>query len=370
MALNYHMIGYIREGGEALQRTLDDNEEAIQSIVARVKADGIERVIIAGVGSSHTAAMMAAPIFRYHSALPVHVIAATEIGHYASRLVDRKALVVVVSRSGERSWVVDALRDAVERGAFGVAMTGVSDSLLAQNAQMVLLTGEGPEITFPKTKSVIACAGLMMRLALALTDPTDAEAAGRLAALRAMPQAITRCVKKIEPEVQALMPAIQDHEVVLIGGTGTNYGVALEAAVKIQEAAYVTCLCDDTGNMLHGPLGPISSRWLVIPLVSAYDLQLSKETLHLVGELGGHRLSVVEPGLELDGLSEYTLTLPEPVDPLLAALVFLPPMQLLTYYWTLAKGRNPDRPDVLETLLKAFLPPGREEPDTQRERNS
>lgn len=370
MTEKYHMIDYIHEGGEALRRTLEDNEEAVQSIIARVNEDGIERVIIAGIGSSHTAAMMAAPLFRYHSRPATHVIPATEVGHYASRLVDQKTLVVVVSRSGERSWVVNALRDVIARGAFGVAMTGVGDSLLAQSGKLVLLTGEGPEITFPKTKSVIACAGLLMRLALALADPDDREAAERLTTLRAMPQVIQRCVEQLEPQVQALIPVIQRHEVALIGGTGSNYGVALEAAVKIQEAAYVTCLSDDTGNLLHGPLGPLSAKWLVVALVSAYDLQLSKEFLRLVGQLGAHRLSIIEPGLDLDGESDYTLTLPERVDSLLAALTFLPPIQLLTYYWTLANGRDPDSPDVMNILLKAFLPPGREEPDTQRARVS
>jgi glucosamine 6-phosphate synthetase-like amidotransferase/phosphosugar isomerase protein len=370
MTEKYHMIDYIHEGGEALQRTLEDNEETVQSIVTRVSRDGIERVIIAGIGSSHTAAMMAAPLFRYHSRLATHVIPATEVGHYASRLVDQKTLIVVVSRSGERSWVVNALRDAVAREALGVAMTGVGDSLLAQSGEMVLLTSEGPEITFPKTKSVIACAGLLMRLALALAAPDDREASQRLTALRAMPQVIQRCVAQSELEIRALIPAIKDHEVVMIGGTGSNYGVALEAAVKIQEAAYVTCLSDDTGNLLHGSLGPLSARWLVIPLVSTYDLQLSKEFLKLVGQLGAHRLSIVESGLDLEGETDYLLTLPERVDSLLAALAFLPPIQLLTYYWTLANGRNPDSPDVMNILLKAFLPPGREEPDTQRMRGS
>jgi glucosamine--fructose-6-phosphate aminotransferase (isomerizing) len=366
----YHMIDYIHEDGEVLRRTLDNNAETIQSIVTRVKKDDIQRVIIAGVGSSHTAAVMAEPTFRYHSALPVHVIPATEVGHYASRLVDEHTLVVVVSRSGERSWVVDAVRDAVSRGAYGVAMTGVADSLMAQNAETVLLTAEGPEITFPKTKSVVTCAGLLMNLALALAAPGDDEASARLKTLQAMPQVITRAVSQVEPEIQKMMPDIQPHSTILVGGTGSNYGVALEAAVKIQESAYVTSLASDTGNVLHGSLGPLSPEWLIIALVTAYDLQLSKDTLQLIGELGAHRLTLSEPGLDLEGLSEYALTLPERVDPLLAALAFLPPLQLLTYYWTLANGRNPDSPDVMNKLLSAFLPPGREEPDTQRVRES
>jgi glucosamine 6-phosphate synthetase-like amidotransferase/phosphosugar isomerase protein len=48
---------------------------------------------------------------------------------------------------------------------------------------------------------------------------------------------------------------------------------------------------------------------------------------------------------------------------LLAGLFYLPPLQLLTYYWTLAKGLNPDAPSAMRDVLDAILPPGREEPE-------
>jgi glucosamine--fructose-6-phosphate aminotransferase (isomerizing) len=275
--------------------------------------------------------------------------------------------VVVVSRSGERSWVVDALKDAVARGALGVAMTGVADSLLAQHGQITLLTGEGPEITFPKTKSVIACAGLLMRLALALAAPDDAAAAARLAALRAAPAAIRRAVEAAEPQMRELMPFIETHHTLLACGTGSNFGVALEAAVKVQEAAYVTTLCDDTGNVLHGPLGPLNAGWLLMPLVTAYDLTLSRELMGLARKLGGHILSIAGPHLDVQNLSDRCLVLPDEIDPLLAALVYLPPIQMLAYYWAVAKGMNPDEPGFMHAMLETILPPEREEPELRKE---
>jgi len=359
----YHMLEYIRENPAALQRTLDNNEAAIQSIAERVQQGRLRRVVVLGIGSSYTASMMAAPAFRYHSAIPTHVLPATELGHYATRMVDEYTLVVAVSRSGEREWVVNALKESIERGAFGVAMTGVADSLMAQNAQLALVTGEGPEVTFPKTKSVICCAGLLMRMALALATPDDDEATERLQALRASPDAIERTIQAVEPALRALIPAIQPLEPVVVVGTGSNYGVALEATVKIQETAYVATHCDDTGDLLHGPLGPFDEKWLLIPLITAFDLQLSKQLLRLTGKFGAHRLSIVEPGLDLEGLSDSVLRVPEPVDRLLAGLFYLPPLQLLTYYWTLAKGLNPDAPSAMRDVLDAILPPGREEPE-------
>ncbi len=366
MSQTYHMIEYIHEEAQALQRTLTENESAIASLVERAKGLGVRRLVISGLGSSWTAALMAEPLFRCHSIPAVHILPATEVGYYTTRLFDRETLAIVVSRSGEREPVVNALRDAVARGAFGVAITGWADSLLAQQAQMALLTREGPEISFPKTKSVIACAGLLMRIALAFAAPDDEEAASRLKALAAAPSAIECVVQAMEAQVCTLIPSIQRLAPVAIVGTGSNHGVALEAACKLQETAYVPTLPSDTGGLFFGPLGAVSEQWLIVALVTAHDLDLSKQLLRLAGRFGARRLAVVEPGLELEGLSDHVLALPERPDPLLSGLVFLPPIDLLTYYWALAKGMNPDEPPATQAMLDAMLPPGRDEPELRK----
>jgi len=363
MPNDYHMIEYIHENPQALKNTLENNENTIQNLVSNVREKHIQNIVITGVGSSYTAAIIAAPSFRIHCPLPTHILPSTELGYYLPSIVDKYTLVISVSRSGERGFVVDAFKAAQAKGAMGVAMTGFAESLLAQNAKIVLLTCEGPEITFAKTKSVIACAGLLIRLALALAKPDDKQASTRLKTLRSMPDIIHKAIEVLEPEVRALMPVIQRHDIVLIGGTLSNYGTALEIAIKIPETSNIPTIAGDTGNILHKPWGSITNKGLYICLVSSYDLALSKQTLQLVGKYKAHRLCITEPGLNLEGLSDDRLTLPEPVDPAISGLVTLPPLQLLTYYWTIARGMNPDEPPEMRELLKAMLPPGREEPE-------
>ncbi len=359
----YHMIEHIHEGPAALRRTLDAGEAPVAALLQLAQERGARRIVITAVGSSWTAAMMAAPVFHCHAALPVHFVPSTELGYYAPRLIDRDAMVLVVSRSGERGPVVEALRDAVRRGALGVAMTAYPESLLARQGQATLLTHEGPEVTFPKTKSVIASAGLLMRLGLALADPGDREAIERLAGLREAPAAAARAIVATEGPLRALLPSIQQHGLVAIVGTGGNYGVALEAGIKLQEAAYVPTMANDTGNLLFGALGAAGRQWLIVALVTAADLELSRTMLRTAGGLGARRLAIGAPGLDLEGCHDYVLTLPDAPDPLLAPLTFLPPVQLLTYYWAVARGLNPDEPSSMRAMLDAMLPPGREEPE-------
>jgi fructoselysine-6-P-deglycase FrlB-like protein len=62
-------------------------------------------------------------------------------------------------------------------------------------------------------------------------------------------------------------------------------------------------------------------------------------------------------------LYEYSFTLTKPVDLLTAGLIYLILIQLLTYYWSLSQGFNPDAPTAMRVMLDAILPPGREEPE-------
>jgi hypothetical protein len=146
-----------------------------------------------------------------------------------------------------------------------------------------------------------------------------------------------------------------------------DVNIAKNEQIKLQEDANVTVFALDTGNLLHGPWGPVGPDWLVALLVTRYDLELSRKTLDLAGKFKARRLAVVEPGLDLGDLAEYSIALPEPVDLLTAGLSYLIPLQLLTYYWSVANGLNPDAPAQMRTMLDAMLPPGREEPEMRKD---
>ncbi len=366
MNTSYHMLSYIHESPSTLEKTLQVNQETIQEIAQRARAMKVNKVVLSGLGSSYTAAVMAAPIFQQYCAFPTAVINSEEMNYYAERWIDGQSLVVVVSRSGERGAVIDTLNLANQKGALVVAVTGVADSLLAQNSKLSLITQEGPEITFPKTKSVTACAGIMMRLGLELAAADNVKAKKCLENLLALPALIDRTTKAIEPQLQALMPLVKKCRLLNVTGTCSNYGVALEAAIKVQEASFIPTRGDSTAGLLQGPVGALNPDWLVLALVMPEDLPLSKELLKLVKQFNAHSFAVVPQNLELGDVCEHPIKIPESVDPFLAALVYLPVVQLLAYYWTVEKGMNPDEPSSMESILKSILPPGRQEPELRK----
>jgi glutamine---fructose-6-phosphate transaminase (isomerizing) len=366
MAQPYHMIEYIHETPRALADTLRENTSEVKQIVEIARSRGITKLVLTGLGSSFTSAMMALPLCQRFCELQTIVLQANDIDIHLGRLIDAHTLVVMVSRSGERGGVVESLLEARKLGAMGVAITGVADSLLAQNAEITLLTREGAEITFPKTKSVTACTGLMMALGLAFADPDNLEAQKELAALNGLHSLIQANVKSLEKDLAAVLPLIMGHEVLSVTGAGSNFGVALEAAIKVQEASNVITRGDSTAGLLHGPSGALDKRWLVLPLVLPADVPVTLELLGLVRKLGAASLAVVTPGVELGDAADHVLKIQNTPDPFIASLAFLPIVQLLAYQWAVARDLNPDSPKAMRAVLDAILPSGREEPELRK----
>jgi glucosamine--fructose-6-phosphate aminotransferase (isomerizing) len=356
------MLDYIREQPEAVARTIHLCEPRLAELRDLVARRRPRHVIVAGLGSSFTAAQMASPLLRHCLPLPTTITVASEVGVDLGLPLDSDALVVLVSRSGERGAIVDAQRAARQVGATCVAVTAVESSLLAEESDLVVLTGEGPESTYAKTKSVIATATALMELGLALDS--DAEERSRLqTALLGMPELLTRGVVEAEGCLEPLASWLSEHQAALFTGTAGNQGVAQEAALKLQEAAGITSEWDEAGSALHGSVTILSSAWLLVGLVTRADYRLNLQVLRLAGHFGAGRLCIAEPGLDLEGRAETVLRVPDAADPLLAPLLFLPPVHLLACHLAALRGFNPDEPLYAAVMLEAMLPPGREEPD-------
>lgn len=358
---SYKMLSYIMENGPALQRSLFQAQQSINEIAMEARRRSCKRVVLSGLGSSYTAALAARPAFDALVDIPTYVLPSTEVASNTS-LLGSDALVVVLSRSGERKFVIDACRTAQQTGALTIAVTGAGGSLMAQTATRVILTSEGPESSFPKTKSVIAGIGVFLALALALAeDHEDAE--GLRETLEMMPGLIGDTLQATASQVQEAVEHFLGCDRVIVAGTGGNAGAAMEMQIKLQESALVTTEGMDTGNLLHGPSCILDRNWLVTLLVTAEDAELASETFQLVKAMQGRTLGIVPHDVTLEVLPDVSIRLPEPPHRLLEALCYLPVLQLLVYHWTVRKGLDPDSPPGKSVILGAIVPAGRKETD-------
>lgn len=367
MTSDYQMLNCIHEIPQGLANTFTNNDKVLPLLIAEIKEKAIRRVIVTGVGSSFTAAVIAQPVLAVFPTLPVHVLSTSDLHAYADIWIDHHTLVVAVSRSGERGWVVDALRQAAARGALCAAITANPNALLLEPAQYHILTGEGPELPFPKTKSVIACAGTLLQMGLAMSAQDDARVQTLKELLVSAPDTLANIIQTAEPQIVEQISSIAKHRNMLSGGTVSAYGAALEFSLKLQEAAQTQTSCWDSANLLHGPWGPHNGDWLVAMTSTAEDAELTRQSFRLAGGMGADCLAITTPDVNLEGTARYQFQVPAPSNPFLTGLFFLPVFQLLTYYWTTTLGLNPDAPHQTMSVLDAIVPAGRSEPEMKKD---
>ena len=360
--MRYKMIDYIYESPKVVRKTLHENEGDIRALQQVLKEKEINKVVINGLGSSFTAAAIAEPLFHIHSQYNTIIIDSEEFVYYEDSWIDEKTAVISVSRSGERGAAIEAMHQSKTKGAFTIAITGVENSLMAQSAEIILKTREGSEIAFPKTKSVSTCSAMIMRLGLAFANAEDQQAEKRIEILKSIDTQISETINIADKQILSILPNIHEFSQIFTVGTCSNHGVALEAAIKLQEASLTVTRGENTAALWVGPVSAITDKTLVIVLIMKEDLRLSIDLLKMVKDFGGTSIAVCPETIDVSSYSDYVINVCDFDDPYLAGLVYLPVIQLLTYYLTIEKGLNPDKPRATDRLLTSLLPVGREEP--------
>jgi glucosamine--fructose-6-phosphate aminotransferase (isomerizing) len=93
----------------------------------------------------------------------------------------------------------------------------------------------------------------------------------------------------------------------------------------------------------HGPKSMVTAQTLVVGLVSESKREYELQVMDDLRAMGAQSFTLGEA----DGDLPFHSRLPE----LLRGPLYLPPLQLLAYERSLAKGLNPDRPHNLDAVV-------------------
>ena len=110
-----------------------------------------EQIYIVACGSAWHVGMAAQYILEDLADIPVRVELASEF-RYRKMPTNQKALVILISQSGETADTLVALRLAKEEGIMTLALVNVVGSSIAREADKVFYTLAGPEISVATTK--------------------------------------------------------------------------------------------------------------------------------------------------------------------------------------------------------------------------
>ncbi|MFC5531003.1 glutamine--fructose-6-phosphate transaminase (isomerizing) [Cohnella yongneupensis] len=312
------------------------------------KLRSINRVHIVACGTAMHAGLVGKNVIESLVRIPVETDVASEY-RYRSPIITPDTLVIVVSQSGETADTLAALREAQRCGAPVLAITNVVGSSVAREADDVIITLAGPEIAVASTKAYTSqlIAFYLFGLYWAQTNGTQDEATivNVLAAMQALPEQVEHVLAQAEV-IKQVAESISNHSSLFFIGRGVDYAVAMEGSLKLKEISYIHSEAYAAGELKHGTLALIEEGTPVIALITQEALY--EKTLSNIKEVkarGADVLGIVNEGYvhEVARSVDRIFAIPRTL-PVLTPALSVVPLQLLSYYASLALGHDVDKP--------------------------
>ena len=310
----------------------------------------VTRIRVVACGTSYHSALVGQHLIERWARVPVDVEVASE-WRYRDPLIADGELVVGVTQSGETADTLAAMRLARTRGATVLAVTNVQRSQATREADAVLFTRAGIEVSVAATKTFTSQVTAFATLALALAQvrgALDAEGIARLAGeLERLPQLVARTVESTDAEATRLARRFRDSPLWVFLGRQAGAPIAMEGALKLKEVTYRPAEAYPAGELKHGPIALIAPGTPVVCV--ATRSRVRDKVLSNIAEVRARGAEVIVIAAEDDraaveeGAAEV-VRVATAGDPLLQAVLAVVPMQLLALRLAEQLHLNVDQP--------------------------
>src|SRR5574344_279820 len=234
----------------------------------------IDQIYIVACGSAYHVGVAAQYVFEELSGIPVRCELASEF-RYRTMPVSPKALVIIISQSGETADSLAALRSCKSKGIKTLAIVNVIGSSIAREADAVLYTLAGPEISVATTKaySCQLMAVYLLSLQLAFAKGVIEECAYKkyIEELKTIPAKIQKILDDKE-RLQWFASKLANVKDIFFVGRGIDYAISLEGSLKMKEISYIHSEAYAAGELKHGTISLIEPNTLVIGVLTQSDL--------------------------------------------------------------------------------------------------
>ena len=348
------MLKEIHEQPDAVAETITDRLPTLDGVdLSDVELDddflrGVERIVIVACGTSYHSGLIGRYAIERWARVPVEMDIASEY-RYREPVQRPNDLVIGITQSGETADTLAAMRLARESGSKVLAITNVMGSQATRDADAVLFTRSGIEVSVAATKTFVSQVAAMYLLGLRLAElrgtlPPE-RIAELVAELKSLPSKLQEAIVNSDHQVRAIAEAQKDQRFFMYIGRHIGLAVCLEGALKLKEIAYIPADAYAAGEMKHGPIALLDESTPVVAV--ATDSPVVEKMLSNMEEVRARGADVIAIATEgSEGVAEaadQTLFVPR-TDWILQPIVAVVPLQLLAYHVAREKGLNVDQP--------------------------
>lgn len=354
----HFMIKEINEQPTAIRTTImprikDGLPNLEKNGITQEKLRSFKNITIVACGTAMHAGVVGKYVIEDLARVPVTVDIASEF-RYRNPIISEGDLVIIISQSGETADSLAAMRLAKQKGATTLAIVNAKGSSIAREADMLIYTLAGPEISVASTKAYITQLSVMylfaFELALAKGTVGKAEIERLISALMKMPEAVQYVIDNCEEKCKYIATKLITAESLLYIGRGLDYALSMEGSLKLKEVSYIHSESYAAGELKHGTISLIDDGMPVIAVATQTDV--IPKTISNIVEVKSRGAKVIlvctdACARELkEGIADYVVEIPHS-DEMLMPITAVVPLQLLAYYTSVNRGIDPDKPKNL-----------------------
>lgn len=333
---------------DTINSVLKDGEISFESVgLTDEEMKKIQQVYIVACGSAYHVGMAAQYVIEQLTSLSVRVELASEFRYRDMKLADN-SLAIIISQSGETADSLAALRLCKERGVKTLGIVNVVGSSIAREADNVFYTLAGPEISVATTKAyscqLVAAYLLALQFSKARGEITEERFRQLTDEINTIPEKIERILEDKE-RLQWFASKVVNIKDAFFIGRGIDYAIGMEGSLKLKEISYIHSEAYAAGELKHGPISLIEDGTIVFCVVT--QSALYEKTISNMVEVksrGAKLFGLTTYGnYAMEDVADFTVYIPR-IENLFAGSLSVIPLQLLSYYVSVGKGFDVDKP--------------------------
>jgi glucosamine--fructose-6-phosphate aminotransferase (isomerizing) len=334
---DYATYREIKSQTEAWMQAIEVTREALLP-----KASNCQQVVFTGCGSTYYLSLAVAALYQELTGCAARAVPASELLlNPQTVLTNQRTLLVAISRSGTTSETVRAVENFKAEKRGDIVVISNYDEVLSSLADVNIVIDKGQEESVAQTRSYasmfVAASAFCTRMA-GRNDLVDA--------MQELPNAGNSLIDKYESLAKDI-GANLDLDRFYFLGSGIRYGLACEVNLKMKEMTLTHSEPFHFLEFRHGPMSMVNEKAVMVGMLSDANRAHEAKVLAEMKMLGGTVVAL--------GESEADIVFQSGIAESVRGVLYLPVLQLMAFYRSVAKGLNPDRPKNLTAVVQLNL---------------
>lgn len=318
------MQDYVKEAPAVCRSNIGKYQELVKPLMDQIQGKDVRAIWLVASGSSYNSCHCARAMMRKCLTSEIKIVTPFTFTYYEND-VREDDLVFVVTQSGLSTNAIEAVKKLKAMNRYAIALTGNPNSDIKEYADLVIDYGVGEELVGYVTKGVTSLCLFLMLFAI--------EKSGKTEYIKELEKAISmneEMIPKALAFIEENYKAFSSMRHAYFCGAGSNYGTALEGALKVGETIHIPSCFYEIEEYIHGPNLQLTPEYNVFIFDGNDEASDRVAQVYLASREVSDKVYLLSNNPKFKG-DKHVISLSETLMSECVSLAYLPFVQLLSY---------------------------------------